>query len=420
MAERRNLGDILMATGRVTNEDVLRALDYQRANGGFLGEALVALGCLSPEELRWSLASQFDLPYVFPDPESIDPEAAALVTPEWALAHLALPIMKTDETLTVVVDSPLKSRAIEELQARTDLEVQLALASSWKIRELVRQVYARSVPRDAAEHAPVLELEGAIGAAIEAASRRFGISARGNRVWFWYDEEGTVHRRPLGGRWKEGLDRIATPKPSQLLGAHSQGTAETELTWRGFQHPVTLHHLSSAGGEEFVFTLHRQSTAEERFPAPPASLLSEVRVLARSGSARFLVSGEPPALVREILPHLPGLLLDPSWRSVHLRTAQAGGAPEDVFTVVVPAEAGAWARQVEGLRTFHFDAVSVDGSHASPDWPLAALDVAQVAFVLTSDGLERARAYEAGIRWELRIERSLGQSLGWSLEPLHA
>ena len=419
MTERRNIGDILMSAGRVTKEDVQRAVEYQRVNGGYLGEALVALGSVSQEELKWSLASQFDLPYVFPDADSIDPEAVALVTPEWALSHLALPIMKTGETLTVVVDSPLKSRAIEELQARTDLDVQLALASSFKIRELVRQVYARQVPREAPERASVLKVDVAFGSALEVASRHFGISTRGNRVWFWYDEEGTVHRRPLDAAWREGLDKIASPRTSELLGSQREATVETELIWQGFQHPVELRYLATGAGEEYVFRPIRQhSPLEDRFPTPPSTVLSEIRLLARSGSARFLVSGDPAELGGEILPHLPRLLLDPTWRSVHVVTKSHTPA-EDVFTVVAPTDPGGWTRQTESLRTFHFDAVSVDGTDAVAEWALGALDIASVAFVLASERFDRRKAYEAGMRWELKVTRAVGQTLAWSLDPLN-
>ena len=107
MAERRTIGQILMSFGRITEEDVGRALEYQRESGGYFGEALLAMGFVSQEELEWGLASQFDLPYVFPEADSIDPEAASLVSPEWALAHLTLPILKTQDSLTVVVDSPI-------------------------------------------------------------------------------------------------------------------------------------------------------------------------------------------------------------------------------------------------------------------------------------------------------------------------
>lgn len=81
MAERRTIGQILLDLGRISEEDVGRALEYQRDHGGYFGEALQACGFVSKEELEWGLASQFDLPYVFPDPDAIDPDAAALVSP---------------------------------------------------------------------------------------------------------------------------------------------------------------------------------------------------------------------------------------------------------------------------------------------------------------------------------------------------
>lgn len=94
MAKRRTIGQILIGFGRITEADAEKALHYQQQNGGYFGGALLELGLVTQEELEWSLASQFDLPYVFPDANSIDPEAAGLVTPEWALANLTLPIME--------------------------------------------------------------------------------------------------------------------------------------------------------------------------------------------------------------------------------------------------------------------------------------------------------------------------------------
>ncbi|MGD8601615.1 MAG: hypothetical protein PVF19_09730, partial [Gemmatimonadota bacterium] len=103
MNQRGTIGSILMSVGRITEQDVAAALAYQRDNGGYFGEALMACGVVSEGEVEWGLASQFDLPYVFPEADSVDYKAASLVSPEWALAHLTLPIMKTSDTLTVVV-----------------------------------------------------------------------------------------------------------------------------------------------------------------------------------------------------------------------------------------------------------------------------------------------------------------------------
>jgi len=51
-----NLGDILVAKGLVSAEDIKRALEYQRQNGGRFGESLVALGILTHEQINKVLA----------------------------------------------------------------------------------------------------------------------------------------------------------------------------------------------------------------------------------------------------------------------------------------------------------------------------------------------------------------------------
>ena len=70
MSERRTIGQILKGLGRITDDDVAAALEYQRDHGGFFGEALMAAGLITQEELDFGIASQFDLPYVVPDPAS--------------------------------------------------------------------------------------------------------------------------------------------------------------------------------------------------------------------------------------------------------------------------------------------------------------------------------------------------------------
>ena len=50
MAERRTIGQILMSFGRITEEDVERAIEYQREEGGYFGEALLAIFNLEPSK----------------------------------------------------------------------------------------------------------------------------------------------------------------------------------------------------------------------------------------------------------------------------------------------------------------------------------------------------------------------------------
>lgn len=416
MSERRALGDILRASGRVTDADVERALGYQQEHGGYFGEALLALGLATQEELEWSLASQFDLPYVFPDPDSIDPEAAALVSPEWALAHLALPIARTADTLTVVVDSPIKTEAVDELSARTDRAIELALAPASQIRDAIRQVYARAADREQARRPAPVALSEAVGLALDAAAARFGISTRQHTTWFWYDDGGTIRRRPLEGAWELQLDQLVDPPPGLEVADQQRARFNGRMSRSGIVTPVEVRYLSDRSGHEYLFRpVQERNLLQERFPPPPAGILSEIRLLARSGSARFLVTAEPEAHGHDILPHLPSLLLDPSWRAIHVHAGDE--EVEDAFSLRVPREAGRWAAEMETLRAFHLDVVTVDLPGPAADWAASALDVAAVAFLLGSGDEDRRPAHEAGVRWELHVERS-GQRLEWSLEPL--
>lgn len=51
MTQRRALGEILVRSGRITEADVAKALEYQRVSGGFFGAALVACGLVSEKEI---------------------------------------------------------------------------------------------------------------------------------------------------------------------------------------------------------------------------------------------------------------------------------------------------------------------------------------------------------------------------------
>ncbi len=418
MAERKTIGQILMNFGRITEEDVEKALEYQQEAGGYFGEALLAMGFVSQEELEWGLASQFDLPYVFPDAESIDPEAAALVSPEWALAHLTLPIMRTEDTLTVVVDSPIKTEAADSLQARTDLNVELALASPNKIRELIRQVYARTAAQEEGERPTPASLSEVFDFALDATSSRFGISTRGHRAWGWFDDAGKIRRHPLKGLWAQELDQLVAPPPSEEVGDGRRATYTGHVNRAGMVTPIEVQYLADESGAEYLFSpVQERAILQQRFTPPAPGIMSEIRMLARSGSARFVVVADPPELGHEILPHLPTLILDASWRCIYVTDPESAAAQE-AFSIELPEDESKWGEELDGIRAFHFDVVTVDLPSDPEDWITPALDIAAVAFVLWPSDKDRRIAYEAGIRWILTITAEESGRLDWTLDPV--
>lgn len=413
--QKRSIGEILKSLGRITDEDVETALTYQRENGGFFGAALVASGIVTEQEIEFGLASQFDLPYLFPEADAVDLEAAALVSAEWALEHLALPILKTGDVLKVVVDSPLKVEALEELGRRTNLELELGLASPTTIRELIRQVYARAAALDDEPREP-LSLENVLDAVKDSGAARWGISVRSNRAHAWWDDHGTIRRRTLAGDWSDSLEGSLEPQPSHMV-------SETRAEWdarvgRGDSATaVRVHCIADESGREYLFLPRGDDGGDDDgYPAPPAGIVSEIRILARSGTARFAVTTDPPELGHGILPHLPELTLDPSWRSIYLNARNQPAAAR-AFSVKLPDDPATWGDEIEALSIFHFDAVTVDLSGGDGSWAGAAVDIASVAFLLwPEEASEGAR--EAGMRHRLRIRRVGDGELEWALESL--
>ena len=67
-----NLGDILVAKRLVSSEDIKRALEHQRQNGGRLGPSLVALGMLTEQQINKVLEDAPQAPLSVPA-TGIDP-----------------------------------------------------------------------------------------------------------------------------------------------------------------------------------------------------------------------------------------------------------------------------------------------------------------------------------------------------------
>jgi len=420
MAERRTIGRILVDFGKITESEMARALEYQEKNGGYFGQALIALDMVTQEELEWTLASQFDLPYVFPDADSIDPDAAALVTPEWALTNLTLPIMKTADALTVIVDSPLRTTAVDDLERMSGLQIDLALASSGKIRELIRQVYARIEASQEKQTGLIpANLADFVASALELNAPRFGLSLRGHGATGWLESGAEIRRYLLTSNWEEELDRITAPRFSEQTAGKQLAKWSGQLQSKGASQKVEVSTMSSQSGREILFVrIEDRTRPHDRFPPPPPTLISDVNLLVRSGSGKFAFTTSPPETADEILPYLPRLFLDSTWRTVHLLDVDR--EVDDLFVAVIPSHPADRQNSLADLGAFRFDAVTAQLSSPPEDWVEAVLDIGRVAFVICRSDLDRRAAQKAGISWELLLQRSEQGAMEWSLSPLRS
>ena len=411
--QRRPLGAILLESGRITPADVERVLEYQRSHGGYFGQGLVSLGILSREETDWALANHFDLPFIFPHADAVDPDVAHLVPADWALAHVAVPIVRAGRLVTVVVAEPLTQEVIDDLRKRTGLQVEQALASATRIRELIHAIYDT---RDDA--LTVRERERTAGEFVSRAlshgAERFGISIRGSNATGWWRVRGRMHRAPLADGWETALDAAVRPAPVARVRAEQDGHVawEADVEHSGLTLPLEAQALIGAGGAELMFTPLKNAPLA---PAAaelvlPTTLMTELRLLWRSGSARIAVRAERPESARALLPLIPSIAVGEHVRALHVNTSGEGGS---VYTLRAE-DNDSFA---ETVASYELDAITLD--LPAEGYPVRSLlRAAPLALVLLQEPLDEIPTQDWGVNWLLTISGEPG-GFTWQLRALH-
>lgn len=77
----RSIGDILVATGRLSAEDAARTLERQKQDKLQFGDAALALGVLTKEDIDFALSKQFEYAYLSEQDTSLSPELVAAYKP---------------------------------------------------------------------------------------------------------------------------------------------------------------------------------------------------------------------------------------------------------------------------------------------------------------------------------------------------
>jgi protein-tyrosine kinase len=70
----RTIGEIISQANSLTPEEIERVLAYQREHGVRFGEAAVALGLASSDDVLWALAQQFHYPYSQDSAKGLHPD----------------------------------------------------------------------------------------------------------------------------------------------------------------------------------------------------------------------------------------------------------------------------------------------------------------------------------------------------------
>lgn len=150
---RERLGEILLKSGLVNEEQLEAALAAQAKRGGRLGRILLDQGAITEEQLAQTLATQKHLKLVDLSIYDVDGDVARLISAHVARRHQVLPVRVEDDNLVVAMANPLDIQAIDTLRVMTGYDIQPVVATETDIDRGIRQYLEAEESAMAAEFA---------------------------------------------------------------------------------------------------------------------------------------------------------------------------------------------------------------------------------------------------------------------------
>jgi len=135
------LGDLLLAEGLCTPEQVQRAVAEGKQSGLKVGSALVKLGFVTEVDLTRMLARHFRMPAVDLSRFSVDPKVARLVPADLAIKHTVLPLKREGRVLTVAMADPTNLRVVDDLKFITRYDIFPVIAGEGTLRAAIERAY---------------------------------------------------------------------------------------------------------------------------------------------------------------------------------------------------------------------------------------------------------------------------------------
>ncbi len=135
------LGQILIASSIITEDQLKQALGAQKKDGGRLGTNLVKLGFITEERLVAFLSKQYGVPAINLVEYKIDPAVLKLVPADMAKKYLIMPVARVGATLTIAMADPSNVFAIDDVKFMTGYNVEVVVSSESAIVSSITSYY---------------------------------------------------------------------------------------------------------------------------------------------------------------------------------------------------------------------------------------------------------------------------------------
>ncbi|HMK49105.1 MAG TPA: type IV-A pilus assembly ATPase PilB [Thermodesulfovibrionales bacterium] len=135
------LGQLLVNSEIISEDQLKEAAALQRREGGRLGSNLIKLGYISEEKLVSFLSTQWGVPAVNLSDYKIDPAVLKLIPYEIARKHLVMPVARVGATLTIATADPSNVFVIDDVKFMTGYNVEVVVAGESAVVNAISTYY---------------------------------------------------------------------------------------------------------------------------------------------------------------------------------------------------------------------------------------------------------------------------------------
>lgn len=135
------LGQLLVTSSVISEEQLKEAIGLQRREGGRLGTNLVKLGYITEEKLMAFLSKQWGVPAINLSDYKIDPSVLKLIPMEIARKYLIIPVARVGATLTIAMADPSNVFVIDDVKFMTGYNVEVVVSGESSIINAITAYY---------------------------------------------------------------------------------------------------------------------------------------------------------------------------------------------------------------------------------------------------------------------------------------
>src|SRR2546428_7472906 len=140
------LGEILVKESLITQDQLQKALEFQRANGGKLGSCLTKMGFITDDDITGVLSRQYGVPSINLKYYEIDPNVIKLIPQDTASRYQEIPLSRVATVLTIAMTDPTNVFAMDDIKFMTGFNVEPVVASESAIGDAILRFYGGAPP----------------------------------------------------------------------------------------------------------------------------------------------------------------------------------------------------------------------------------------------------------------------------------